>query len=135
MRVATLPFILIFLANFALGQQVYRCESERGVSYSDAPCINAKVIDAIPTKGAHSLSGQKTSNTQSRHEEVREIFDNAFKPLTEMTHEQMNVMRKRQKLSPEERNECRKLDTLINREDEDALFLYKARRRYFDLRC
>ena len=118
-----------------MSQQVYRCESAGKVSYSDEPCINAKVIDAIPTQGAHSLSGKKTSNSQVAHEEIRKSFDNAMKPITGLSHEQMNVERRRSKLSHDEKRECAKLDRLINDENQEKLTLYQVRKRFFDLRC
>ena len=118
-----------------MSQQVYRCESAGKVSYSDEPCINAKVIDAIPTQGAHSLSGKKTSNSQVAHEEIRKSFDNAMKPITGLSHEQMNVERRRSKLPHDEKRECAKLDRLINDENQEKLTLYQVRKRFFDLRC
>jgi hypothetical protein len=37
---------------------VYRCETNGKVSYSDAPCVGARVIDATPTQGMDKMTGQ-----------------------------------------------------------------------------
>lgn len=114
---------------------MYRCESAGKVSYSDEPCIGAKVIEAIPTQGAHSLSGKKTSNAQLAEEERRKIIDKAMEELSGLTHEQMKVERRRSKLPLVEKLECATLDRLINDENQDELTLYQRRKRYFYLRC
>jgi hypothetical protein len=36
---------------------VYRCETAGKVSYSDAPCVGAKEIDATPTQGMDKMTG------------------------------------------------------------------------------
>lgn len=135
MRTAALIFLLTLFGNPATSQQVYRCESAGKVSYSDEPCINAEVIDATPTAGAHSLSGTKRLSAQRQSEENRKHFDEAIKPITGMSHEQMNVERRRRKLTLEEKHECAKLDREMNDQKQDALTLYQVRKRFFELRC
>lgn len=130
------PLLLLLLINLpVLGQPIYRCEYQGRIGYSDEPCMNAKVVDVLPTEGAHSLSGKKTWNAQSQQEETRKIIDQALMPLTGLTHEQMKVERRRMKLSAPDKFECAWLDQNINTKNADEVSLYKARKRYFDLRC
>ena len=130
------PLFLLLLMNVpALGQPIYRCEYQGKIGYSDEPCMNAKVVDVLPTEGAHSLSGKKTSNAGSRQEETRKIIDNALMPITGLTHEQMKVERRRMKLPAQDKFECVWLDTKINAKNADEATLYQVRKRYFDLRC
>ncbi|MBX9935734.1 MAG: DUF4124 domain-containing protein [Burkholderiaceae bacterium] len=127
---------LLFLAGTtALSQPIYRCEYQGKIGYSDEPCMNAKVVDVLPTEGAHSLSGKKTSNARSRQEETRKMIDNILMPVTGLTHEQMKVERRRMKLPAQDKFECTWLDTKINAKNVDEATLYQARKRYFDLRC
>lgn len=127
---------LLFLAGTtALSQPIYRCEHQGKIGYSDEPCINAKVVDVLPTEGAHSLSGKRTSNARSQQEEFRKAMDNALMPITGLTHEQMKVERRRMKLPAQDKFECTWLDTKINAKNADEASLYQVRKRYFDLRC
>lgn len=136
-KVIKIEFLcLLFLAGTtALSQPIYRCEHQGKIGYSDEPCVNAKVVDVLPTEGAHSLSGKKTWNAQSQQAEARKIMDNALMPLTGLTHEEMKVKRRRVKLSAQDKLECAWLDTKINARNADEVALYQARKRYFDLRC
>ncbi|WP_143059598.1 DUF4124 domain-containing protein [Giesbergeria anulus] len=134
MKIAQL-FLLLLINVPALGQPIYRCEYQGKIGYSDEPCMNAKVVDVLPTEGAHSLSGKRTSNARSRQEDLIKGIDNAVMPLTGLTHEQMKVERRRMKLPAQDKFECTWLDTKINAKNADEATLYQVRKRYFDLRC
>lgn len=128
-------FLLLLMNVPALGQPIYRCEYQGKIGYSDEPCMNAKVVDVLPTDGAHSFSGKRTSNAGSRRAEFQKAMDEALMPLTGLTHEQMKVERRRMKLSGQDKIECAWLDTRINAKSANEVTLYQVRKRYFDLRC
>lgn len=139
--------ILAILPIVGGAQTVYRCETAGKVAYSDAPCIGAKVIDATPTKGMDKSSGRSSKGKEVQREEFRALVDQGIRPLTGASHEQMNVLRKRQPLSPEHKLTCTTLDTRLPRLEFVAhaarpsekaqadLELYKARKLFFDLKC
>lgn len=126
---------------------VYRCEGNGRVAYSDVPCVGAKVIDATPTHGIDKMTGQSRKGSDVRTVEMRMTLDKATQPLTGRTHEEMNVVRRRIKLSGKEQAECTSLDGKLPTLEADAsgassgtkahadVELYKARKRFFDLKC
>jgi hypothetical protein len=47
------PFLMVAAILPAAAQStVYRCETNGKVTYLEAPCVGAKVIDATPRKGS-----------------------------------------------------------------------------------
>jgi len=131
----------------ALAQPVYRCETKGKVAYSHEPCVGAKVVDTTPTQGLDKFTGQSRKGKDVRQNEYNRLFDDAVKPITGKTHEEMAVQRRRYKLSPADQRECRALDERLRMEEaavrqaspgaaqqaEAKLFL--SRHRYRDLRC
>ena len=127
--------------------QVYRCEHGGKVSYSDEPCVGAKMVDATPTQGMDKMTGSSRKGAEALRDERRKIMDSAFQPLTGLNHEQMNVERRRQKLSPDAKATCRNLDRQLPQLEKQAggasasqkqgaeADLYRARRAFFELKC
>ena len=126
---------------------VYRCEANGRITYSDAPCVGAKVVDATPTQGMDKMTGQSRKGKDAQTTEMNTAFDKAVQPLTGRTHEEMDVMRRRIKLSGREQAECTSLDRKLPPLEANAagasgstkvhadIELYKARKRFFDLKC
>lgn len=126
---------------------VYRCETNGKVSYSDAPCVGAKVIDATPTQGMDKMTGQSRKGREVQREEFNAAFDNAFRPLHGRSHADMDVMRRRVKLPRGDQAQCANLDNRLPQLESNVagtsgdakaradVDLYKARKRFFDLKC
>jgi hypothetical protein len=131
----------------AAQSSVYRCETNGKVSYSDAPCVGARVIDATPTQGVDKMTGQSRKGRDVQRDEFNAAFDNAFRPLHGRSHADMDVMRRRVKLPRGDQAQCANLDDRLPQLVFDAsrasgeakaradVDLYKARKRFFDLKC
>lgn len=138
---------LVALPQIAFAQAVYRCETQGKVSYSDAPCVGAKVIDATPTKGMDKMGGRSSKGKEVRREEFNALMDDALRPLTGKSNAEMDVLRKRVRHSPEDQRRCRALDQRLpqleaaaasgpnDRKAQAEVALYQARRQFFDLKC
>lgn len=139
---------LILIPLLAGAQPVYRCESQGKVSYSDAPCVGAQVIDATPTQGMDRMSGKSSKGKEVRREEFRQLMDDALRPLTGKSNEEMRVLRKRAMQAPQDRQRCFALDRRLPeleaaaatgaegpRKAQADVELYKARKQFFDLKC
>ncbi|RYH61131.1 MAG: DUF4124 domain-containing protein [Alcaligenaceae bacterium] len=141
-----LPLVLVAAAALAT-PPVYRCETAGKISYSDSPCVGAKVIDATPNEGVDKMSGKSRKSTELQRTQLNRSIDDALKPLTGKTRDEMDVMRHRVKLQPREQGECRQLDGRLPELETGAgrdtgpakakadVALYQARKRYFDLGC
>lgn len=126
---------------------VYRCETNGSVTYSDAPCVGAKVIDATPTQGVDKMTGQSRKGKEVQTVEMNTAFDKVVQPVTGRTHEEMDVARRRFKLSAQDQAACTSLDAKLPNLESGAagasastkaradVELYKARKRFFDLKC
>jgi hypothetical protein len=126
---------------------VYRCETAGKVSYSDAPCVGAKEIDATPTQGIDKMTGASRKGADVRRDEHNALMADALKPLTGMSPEQYRVYKHRFKLSPRDKAECTRLDTELPELKKRAatappsdkaladVELYKARKQFNDLNC
>ncbi|WP_232080737.1 DUF4124 domain-containing protein [Variovorax sp. SRS16] len=127
--------------------KVYRCETNGRVAYSDAPCVGAKPVDVTPTQGMDRMGGQSRKGREVQNDEFNSIFDSATGPLHGRSHEDMNVMRRRVKLPTSDQTQCTRLDGELPQIEEVAaratgaakaqadVDLYKARKRFFDLKC
>ena len=139
--------MVIAILPAAAQPSVYRCETNGKVSYSDAPCVGAKVINATPTQGMDKMTGQSRKGRDVQREEFNAAFDNAFRPLHGRSHADMDVIRRRVKLTSHEKAQCARLDDRLALLQADAagaageakartdVDLYKARKRFFDLKC
>lgn len=135
------------LVATAASAQIYRCEQGGKVSYSDEPCVGAKVVDATPTQGMDKMTGSTRKGAEVLRDERRKTMDTALQPLTGLNHDQMNAERRRLKLSPDDKAACRNLDRQLpgleaqvgrvpaSQKQEAEADLYKARRALFELKC
>jgi hypothetical protein len=74
-------------------------------------------------------------------------FDKAVQPISGKSHEEMNVVRRRLRLSPQDQSDCIHLDNKLPGLESNAsgaigaakgsadVELYQARKRFFDLKC
>lgn len=126
---------------------VYKCAVDNKVTYSDAPCVGARRIDVEPTRGLNKSTGKELVGQDVAHEKQREQFAEAVKPITGLNPKQLEVQTRRFNLSPENKNECMKLDGSIplNEVQERAALgdakppiqqnLLVLRKRYRELKC
>lgn len=146
-RLAVVSLCCAMALPVAAETKVYRCDTNGKVAYSDAPCVGAKVIDATPTQGADRMAGGSRKGREVQRDEYTTVLDNAMRPLHGMSHDEMNVVRKRFSLPGRTQQACARLDNDLPtleassgsasgeakaRADVD---LYKARKRFFDLKC
>ncbi len=128
-------------------QAVYRCDQGGKVGYSHEPCLGGKVIDATPTQGMDKMSGASRKGADVQRDEHRKLMDDALRPLTGLSHERMNVERRRLPLSPEDKQQCRMLDGRLPSLEQQAARasgaakamadaeLHRARREFYWLKC
>lgn len=144
-------FALLGLLSFGFHahaqKPVYRCETAGKVSYSDAPCVGAKEIDATPTQGMDKMTGTSRKGADVRRDEHNAVMADALKPLTGMNADQYRVYKHRLKLTPRDKAECARLNTNLPElkqraatalSSEKALAdveLYKARKQFNDQNC
>lgn len=144
-------FALLGLLSFSFHahaqKPVYRCEAAGKVSYSDAPCVGAREIDATPTQGIDKMTGASRKGADVRRDEHNAVMANALKPLTGMSADQYRAHKHRFKFSPGDKEECARLDTqlpelkqraatALSSEKANAdVVLYKARKQFNDLNC
>jgi len=126
---------------------VYRCESNGKVSYSDEPCVGAKAIEVTPTQGADKMTGRSRKGKEVQRDEYHTALNTATRPLHGRSHEDMEVLRRRFKLSSADQMQCASLDLQLPDLEEQAssssgpgkgradVALYQARKRAFDLKC
>ena len=95
MRYLALLPLLITTVCVAAPPTVYRCETNGKVNYSDAPCVGARVIDVTPTQGADKMTGRSSKGKEVQREEFHSTLDNATRPLHGLSHEEMDVRRRR----------------------------------------
>lgn len=126
---------------------VYKCEAEGKVTYSDEPCLGAKRVDVQPTRGLDKSSGKERTGADVARERRREGLADALRPVTGMDAKQFETEGRRHRLQPAEHAECRSLDASIARLEAaeksaagEALAkaerdLLNQRRRHLDLRC
>lgn len=147
MRVLVVPLLFVASLCAAAPPTVYRCDSSGKVSYSDAPCVGGKVVDVTPTKGADKMTGRSIKGNDVQREEYRTMVNDAIRPLHGLSHGEMDVIRRRQKLSSADQAQCASLDrqlpvlltqtanTVGSAKGQANVELYQARKRGFDLKC
>jgi hypothetical protein len=126
---------------------VYKCDTEGKVTYSDEPCLGAKRVDVQPTRGLDKSSGKERIGADVARERRREGLAEALRPVTGMDAKRFETEGRRHRLRPADQAECRSLDTSIARLESsektatgNALAatqheLLTQRRRYLNLRC
>lgn len=150
------PTIICMLMASTLGhaqnlpqvsRTVFKCQVAGKTVYSDSPCLGAKQIDVEPTRGLNQTSGRVRIGADVLHEQGREAFAGALRPLTGMDAKQLTVAGRRNKLSPDAQRECPRLDADISVAQEDEkkatppelkqvqLKLFQVRKRFQELGC
>jgi hypothetical protein len=147
MKSLVVPLLFVASLCAAAPPTVYRCDFGGKVSYSDAPCVGGKVVDVTPTKGADKMTGRSIKGNDVQREEYRAMLDDAIRPLHGLSDKEMDVIRRRQKLSSADRAQCASLDrkapvlqaqtanSVGSAKDKADVELYQARKRGFDLKC
>lgn len=131
----------------APSRTMYKCTAQNVTSYSDKPCLGAERLTVTPTRGVNKLSGTERIGKDVQDERIREIWADAFQPISGMTREEYEVYRRRFKLSTAAKQECRQLDpALLQLEAMEKAAdktarptiqrdLFTLRQRFTDLRC
>ncbi len=147
MKVFVAPLLLVSSLCAAAPPTVYRCETGGKINYAEAPCVGGKVVDVTPTQGADRMTGRSRKGSDVQREEYRTLLDDATRPLHGLSHGEMDVIRRRQKLSREDQAQCESLDRQVTALEIQAakvaggakgqadVELYQARRRAFNLKC
>jgi hypothetical protein len=156
MHIRAVVFPLFILMVTTLGQAqslppvsrtVFKCQVAGKTVYSDAPCLGAKQIDVEPTRGLNQTSGNKRIGADVMHEQGREAFAQAVRPITGMDAKQLAVQGRRNKLNSQDQQECRRLDGEVaaSQQDEKASAgsdlktvqekLFQKRKRFRELGC
>lgn len=112
--------IALTLLSSAAVAQVYRCEMNGKISYSDEPCMGAKRVDVRPTRGLDKLSGKSSKGAEVRAEEWNKQAADIFRPVFRETPDQRATRHRRYRnnLTPEETAECYLLDARMGRAEE-----------------
>ena len=130
-----------------VSRTVFKCQVAGKTVYSDAPCLGAKQIDVEPTRGLNQTSGNKRIGADVMHEQGREAFAQAVRPITGMDAKQLAVQGRRNKLNPQDQQECHHLDGEVaaTQQNEKAAVgsdlktvqqnLFQKRKRFRELGC
>ncbi|MBB3196867.1 hypothetical protein [Roseateles terrae] len=127
-------------------REVFKCEVNGKVTYSDAPCLGARKVDVEPTRGLTS-TGKEAPGADVQRERINEGFAEAIRPVTGKDAKQLQVDGKRLSLAAPAQVECRHLDAAIPAAEQkervsDARSrpaiqreLLALRQRFIQLRC
>lgn len=153
MRKIITGFIVIATCStgFALDKSktIYKCLKGKEVVYTDEPCMGGTEPEIVPTQGLDKATGKSLKGKDVQAIERREIWvDNFIKPAFGIDRDQYKVMIERQKLPPNDKDECYRLDSVLidnkttekkavgNAEVSKAqIELYNTRKRFKDLKC
>lgn len=113
----------------------YKCVTGKKVTYTDEPCVGAKVVDTTPTHGLDKISGTSRKGADVIKTEHNKMMADALRPLLGQTPEERARAIKRASLSPQDKLECAMLDGQILDERAQEVALYQARKRFKDLKC
>ena len=139
--------VALGLPYTAMAQQVYRCEVNGQVSYSNEPCQGAKVVNTTPAQSSDKTSDQQQKNLDALKAELERNNATKTRALTAKAPEDPEVARRRENLTPLAKHSCSLLDQSLPQLREDAahgtpenkekadIQLYKARKAFQDLRC
>lgn len=117
------------------GAMTYKCVTGKKVTYTDEPCVGAKVVDTTPTHGLDKISGTSRKGADVIKTEHNKMMADALRPLLGQTPEERARAIKRASLSPQDKLECAMLDGQILDERAQEVALYQARKRFKDLKC
>lgn len=117
------------------GAMTYKCVTGKKVTYTDEPCVGAKVVDTTPTQGLDRISGTSRKGADVIKTEHNKMMADALRPLLGQTPEERAKAIKRVSLSPQDKLECYVLDGQILDPRMQEVALYQARKRFKDLKC
>lgn len=139
--------VALGLPYTVMAQQVYRCEVNGKVSYSNEPCQGAKVVNTTPAQSSDRTSGQQRKDMDALKAELERNNATKTRALTAKAPEDPEVARRRENLTPLAKHSCSLLDQSLPQLRENAahgtpenkekadIQLYKARKAFQDLRC
>lgn len=139
--------LLALVVTGAGAQTVYKCQSQGSVVYSNEPCLGAQIVDTTPTQGLDKSSGKSRKGADVSRAENSKMMADALKPLTGMDAAQLETFGRRQKLEPQVRLECARLDARLPEQTTSArtadkasvtranVVLFESRKRYRELGC
>lgn len=131
-QVIAAALIICCLSVYAQ-KPIYKCTIDNKVSYSNEPCVGAKMIDATPTLGAE-YTGKKSLPGAMR--DLHEATRDALRPITGMDIDSYHKMQDRGQMSPADRIECYKLDNEITVDPKKSkVEIFQAREKYRKLNC
>lgn len=125
-----------FTAEAQSRAPTYKCETAGKVTYSDEPCVGAKLVHTSPTQGLSKFSGQTRKGADVQRVENNAAMAEALKPVFNESASDRATRHARAKLTTSEKLDCDKLDGLIkggNGSDDEKL--YQDRKRFKDLKC
>ena len=117
MRNASLFLIVLAVSAQACAQnlpppkrEIFRCEDGEKIVYSDSPCLGAKRVDVLPTRGVNKTTGTERTGTDVRSEGYNETMANVLYPILGETAAQREARHRRVNLSQAGKSACSKLD-------------------------
>ena len=128
-------------------REVFKCEENGKIVYSDAPCLGAARVNVEPTRGLDTMSGKKQTGADVRRERLNENTAEALRPIFNETARQRATRHHRFKLSASAKQRCAQLDAQIpslERKERDTKgpdlaalqqSLLGARQQYRSLGC
>lgn len=97
----------------APSRDVYKCNHNGKVVYSDEPCLGAERLAIEPTRGLDKSTGRELSGADVQRERRRESMADAIRPITGIDAKQFETATRRHQLTAEAKAECRALDREI----------------------
>ena len=128
-------------------QQVYRCEVNGKVSYSNEPCQDAKLVKTPPAQSSDKTPAQHQKDMDALKAELERNNATKTRALAAKAPEDPEVAKRRENLTPLAKHSCSLLDQSLPQLRENAAHgtpenkekaevqLYKARKAFQDLRC
>lgn len=126
---------------------VFKCDVNGEIVYSDSPCLGAKRLNIVPTRGVNRLSGHERIGADVRRELRNEAMADALRPLFGENAEQQSKRHRRARLKPHTQARCGWLEAaILSTEVEEGLAtrfdktsiqkkLYRLRIEFRDLNC
>lgn len=94
-------------------QNIFKCEQNGKVVYSDAPCLGAKRVDIQPSRGLNKSSGTERIGADVRREIHNEQMADALRPIFGESADQYAKRHRRATLSAKSQTQCERLDQQI----------------------
>lgn len=139
--------VALGLPYTVMAQQVYRCEVNGKVSYSNEPCQGAKLVKNPPAQSSDRTPAQHQKDIDTLKAELERNNATKTRALAAKAPEDPEVAKRRENLTPLAKHSCSLLDQSLPQLRENAAHgtpenkekaevqLYKARKAFQDLRC